>query len=412
MHDRLVEQLDLVDATLADAAGSIDPGQLVSAANVAARIRNRIDYPEDLSLVALAGGTGSGKSSLFNALLGIDAAEVGGMRPTTARALVSTPDERGVVLDGYIESLGDLARTTHAGMPELALIDLPDTDSVEIDHRLRVEALLPRLDAVVWVVDVEKYRDDLFHRGYIRKLLPYQSQFIFALNQVDRVPKAEVDGLAEDFAESLLEDGIEKPTVLAVAANPPLTPPVNIDALQLAMTKLAKGSVVEKLLVDLEQSVRFIAEATGGAGLDFERRWELERSQAAELAADGHLIAASRQLAAFFSHLAQEMSGPASEAALGLSAHIGEDLGSIVRSAEARLPEVAVPSRNRMRWRRRSEISDNGDLTPLREGHISTELDTLVDRSLRPQLRQRATVVSNLAVLAVSLAELRRSHGR
>src|SRR5699024_5539370 len=48
-------------------------------------LENRLDLGVDHTIVALAGGTGSGKSSTFNALSGLEFADVGVKRPTTAR---------------------------------------------------------------------------------------------------------------------------------------------------------------------------------------------------------------------------------------------------------------------------------------------------------------------------------------
>jgi GTP-binding protein EngB required for normal cell division len=362
--------------------------------------------------VALAGGTGSGKSSLFNVILDSESADVGGIRPTTSRALASTPEEAGAALEGYLDALGELSRTRHRGFAWLALIDLPDTDSVEVDHRLRVEALLPMVDAVVWVADVEKYRDDSLHRGFIRRLSTYQSQFLFVLNQSDRVPRAEIDDLTADFTQALEEDGISDPKVLAVAANPPLTPPAGVDDLRIELRKLVDGSVVEKMLIDLEQCVLALSTAGGGSGLDFEHRWASVRDAAAETALTGDLIGSSRSLATFFAAVAGELWGSVSETALELSAHIGEDLRSIALSMETSLLEEPAPVRLSWPWRRSRDRSEDEPARSARTQHLVDELDGLIDSSFRPELRQRAVVVANLAALAIAVAESRSSHSR
>src|SRR5690625_628137 len=50
-------------------------------------VRVRLAVGVDYTVVALVGGTGSGKSSLFNVLTGINFAEVGVKRPTTSEPL-------------------------------------------------------------------------------------------------------------------------------------------------------------------------------------------------------------------------------------------------------------------------------------------------------------------------------------
>ncbi len=98
------------------------------------------------------------------------------------------------------------SRTASSGPgPEwLCLIDLPDTDSIEVDHRLTVDGLLPRIDVVVWVVDPEKYRDASLHLGLIVPLSAYQSQFVFALNQVDRLSPEDAVAVSDDLALALV----------------------------------------------------------------------------------------------------------------------------------------------------------------------------------------------------------------
>ncbi|MDH3462770.1 MAG: 50S ribosome-binding GTPase [Acidimicrobiia bacterium] len=410
MHDRLIELLDLADAIVATAVGSVDPAILDRAASSAQRIRDRIDYPEDIALVALVGGTGSGKSSLFNRLLGSEAANVGGIRPTTSTPLVSTPEEKRHLIDGYLESMGDLDRTTHRGLPWLALVDLPDTDSVEIDHRLQVTSLVPKVDAVLWVADVEKYRDDALHRGFIRPLAAYQSQFLFVLNQTDRVPRAEVPELINDFKSALVDDGILEPVVIAVAANPPLRPPQNIDTLRLALETVTGNSVLARALTDLQLAVESLTEAGAGSSVDFDRRWLEVRDEAAVAASNGDLIGAGRRLAAFFSRLAEELWGGGADAALELSAHIGEDLRAIARSLELP-PQVDRSRPGRGRWRART----GGAPAPnslAGSDQVARELDGLVSAGLRPFLRQRADCVAQLTSLSVALSQLRSEAGR
>ncbi len=409
MHDRLIELLDNADATLASAVGFVSPDNLENPARIARRARSRLHYPEDVVVVALVGGTGSGKSSLFNVLLGSDLAGVGGIRPTTSRPLVSVPEELAGRLDAYIAGFGEVARTRHRNLPWICLIDLPDTDSVEVDHRLQVQSLLPMVDVVLWVADVEKYRDDSLHRGFIRPLRAYQSQFLFALNQVDRVPKAEIGDIVADFVKALEDDGISDPQVLAVAANPPLTPPGGIDELRTSLKNLGVGSVLDKMLVDLEQSIVALGDAGGASGLDFERRWGGVRDRAAHEALESDLIGASRHLSDFFADLSGQLWGPVAEAAMALSAHVGEDLRSFLRHVETQAITVTTKSK----WFRKVSGAGTPGTGPLvTEAEVVEYLDGLVNADLRPGLKDRAAVVANLASLAVAIAETRGAGDR
>ena len=66
--------------------GRLDDTVVAAAAAVVERAEARLRLSADHTVVALAGATGSGKSSTFNALCGLDLAAVGVRRPTTSWA--------------------------------------------------------------------------------------------------------------------------------------------------------------------------------------------------------------------------------------------------------------------------------------------------------------------------------------
>jgi len=86
-----------------------------------------------------------------------------------------------------LDRLGIAERVEQDQFPGLALLDATDVDSIELGHRAQVEALLPRIDAVIWVLDPDKYADPLLHEEFIRPLADSADQFLFVLNQVDRL---------------------------------------------------------------------------------------------------------------------------------------------------------------------------------------------------------------------------------
>ena len=63
-----------------------DPSTITRARAVSGRASERLRLSGEHTVVALAGSTGSGKSTLFNALVGDDVSPVGVRRPTTAKA--------------------------------------------------------------------------------------------------------------------------------------------------------------------------------------------------------------------------------------------------------------------------------------------------------------------------------------
>ena len=416
MYENLVGILDSADRTLASALSVVPPGQLDQAAHVILRLRHRIDYPEDLAVVALAGGTGSGKSSLFNQLLDSDAAEEGGVRPTTSKPLISVPRGRSNEIAGYFHWFDPADRASHERPEGVVLIDLPDTDSVETDHRLVVENLLPRVDAVVWVVDVEKYRDDSLHRGFLRRFAAHEGRFLFALNQVDRLRAAEVEEVAVDFRNALIEDGFSDPAVFPVAAGPPIGPPSGIDELRDGLETMAASSAPAKLMADLAETVSELIRIVGGAGTDFERRWAETREGAADVAVAGDHVGSGRLAAAFFSGLAGELTGEPSELALGISAHVGERLREMAMDAEAAVPPAPGrkgPDRRGGRlggWFRydRAGVDANRDR---RAAYVAERLDRYAGDLIRPALHRRAQAVADLSALVNAIENWRGTRG-
>ncbi|MEU0808728.1 GTPase [Streptomyces sp. NPDC005970] len=169
-------------------------------------------HPLGHTVVALAGATGSGKSTLFNALAGAYVSEAGIRRPTTAAPLACAWTDHA---DGLLDRLDiphrDRRRPAYPYDPTLrglVLLDLPDHDSAAAGHRERVDRLLGLVDAVVWVVDPEKYADAVLHERYLRPLAGYAEVTFVVLNQVDRLPGDAADQVLDDLRRLLDEDGL------------------------------------------------------------------------------------------------------------------------------------------------------------------------------------------------------------
>lgn len=193
----------------------LDTDVLAEAGKVLDEAATRRALPRSYTTVALAGATGSGKSSLFNALTGGRLSEVGMRRPTTA-APVACTWEAGRYSDGGPDGLLDrlgipqhARHRTHDGtLSGLILVDLPDHDSVAPGHREQVDRMLELVDAVVWVVDPEKYADALLHEGYLRQLAGHAEVTFVVLNQTDRLTRDAVDVVLDDLRRLLDEDGM------------------------------------------------------------------------------------------------------------------------------------------------------------------------------------------------------------
>ncbi|MFF0060941.1 GTPase [Streptomyces sp. NPDC005279] len=164
------------------------------------------------TVVAIAGATGSGKSTLFNALAQVPISETGLRRPTTSAPIACTWSEGSAGLLDRLAIPPRLRRRPLAGGDEelsgLVLVDLPDHDSAMVRHREQVDRLLALVDAVIWVVDPEKYADAALHERYLRPLAGHAEITFVVLNQVDRLSCDAADQVLDDLRRLLDEDGI------------------------------------------------------------------------------------------------------------------------------------------------------------------------------------------------------------
>lgn len=401
MHDALVGLLDKVDTAVAESAGVLDRSDVEIVAARARDTRLRLSYPESIVVVALAGGTGSGKSSLLNAAAGEEVALTGGIRPMTAAPLALVPEEGADALSGYLDELAITERVHHLGPQWLCLLDLPDNDSVEVAHRHQVDSLLPRVDMVVWVTDPEKYRDASLHRN-IAALAEYQEQLLFVLNQIDRVDRADLGMIAEDFAEALREDGIVDPDVITTAASPVAGPPIGIESLlgSLEAAVDRRRAVHGKALADLVVvSSRLVTSSSTAHAVDFEKRWAAEVASAVDLALAGRAAGGGHDLAAYISQLAAEMGGETEERLLDLAvdAH-----SAFLRCVAAQGSKSESPRSWRRRRRPRDEAGPDRD-------DLAAAVDAEIGGPIRDLLVQRGRAHAAITDLALTLGDLERS---
>jgi len=213
-------KLDQRLAALSEAAqlarGRLDD-ELVDAADaVVARAGRRLGLGVEATVAALAGPTGAGKSTLFNALAGSELARASHRRPTTSTATAAVWGEVGDELLDWLE-VGRRHRL--GGEPDgLVLLDLPDFDSVELAHRTEVERVVALADLMVWVVDPQKYADGVLHEHYLRPFAAYDEAMVVVLNQADRLEPAARAACVTDLGRLLAADGLKGLPVLAVSA--------------------------------------------------------------------------------------------------------------------------------------------------------------------------------------------------
>jgi len=120
------------------------------------------DFP---AIVALIGGTGTGKSTLFNSLAGSTISDVGVRRPCTLQPVLLVHEEALPPLQEYpFPDLNEESRPRYSShrddsLRHLILVDTPDFDSIETANRRIAEDLFILCDIAVLITSQEKYGD-------------------------------------------------------------------------------------------------------------------------------------------------------------------------------------------------------------------------------------------------------------
>jgi GTP-binding protein EngB required for normal cell division len=226
--DALVARFDGLGEFLNTVDGHLPAERLVAGHTLAERAGSRLALSRDHTVVALAGATGSGKSSLFNAIAHFDMSPVGVRRPTTgvtyacvwgsAEGATQLLDWIGVLPRHRFVRESALDGDDEAVLRGLVLLDLPDFDSVERSHRREVERLLGLVDLIVWIVDPQKYADRLVHTTYLREFRRHKEVTVVVFNQADRLAEADVPRVLADLRRLLENDGLAGVPVLASTA--------------------------------------------------------------------------------------------------------------------------------------------------------------------------------------------------
>jgi GTP-binding protein EngB required for normal cell division len=253
-------RLEALDAAVELARGRLDEADVDAAAAVVERAGVRLGLGLEATVVALAGPTGAGKSTLFNVLAGEELTRAGHRRPTTAAASAAIWGDVGDALLDWLE----VPRRFHRpGAPDgLVLLDLPDFDSVEASHRLEVDRVVGLTDLMVWVLDPQKYADGVLHERYLRPLAGHGEAMVAVLNQADRLDPAALRACVSDLEGLLRADGLAGVPVLAVSA----TTGMGVDALrdELQRRVAAREAALARLAADVDAVAAPLAAACGG----------------------------------------------------------------------------------------------------------------------------------------------------
>ena len=321
--------LERLRASLADAGLSLHlDGIFEQREAAAAAVRQIDDYIRprladlDAPLLAVVGGsTGSGKSTIVNALVGVATTRVGVIRPTTRQPiLVHSPVDAGwfasdrilpglARVRGRVSAAGtpasaagdtpeaarisELMLLEHEAVPRsLAIIDAPDIDSVADENRALAAQLLAAADLWLFVTTANRYADAVPWR-----LLEGAAARSITVGVVlNRVPPGATDEVLPDLRTMLADRGLADAPVFTIDEQP-------LDELGMLPAGAVDGprDWLEGIAGDRASRARIAARTLTGAISDLDRRvvriadarqQQLDWLDGAEAAADAHYQAA------------------------------------------------------------------------------------------------------------------------
>jgi hypothetical protein len=267
----LGSRIEGLDQAARAARGRLPDPVVDEADATVSRAVSRLGLTADHTVVALAGSTGSGKSSTFNGLAGVELSSVGVRRPTTSWATACVWGKVGAeeLLDWLgiaprhqimRDSLLDLGKEDSA-LQGVVLLDLPDHDSTEVSHHLEVNRLIELTDLMIWVLDPQKYADAAVHNRYLRPLASHKSVMLIVLNHIDEVVEDRRQSMLDDVRRLVDADGLDGVPVLATSARTG----EGIDALRSEIQRRVKAKSVTRSRVeaDIKDASTRLQQASG-----------------------------------------------------------------------------------------------------------------------------------------------------
>jgi GTP-binding protein EngB required for normal cell division len=251
------------------AAGVLPDESLDDVLQVLDRASSRRSLSAEHTVVGFFGATGSGKSSLFNAVSGKEIATAAVRRPTTTEPLAGVWGVEGS--EPLLDWLEVQSRHAAAPVPGFAddgtgliLLDLPDFDSTRAANREIVQRMVGLVDVLVWVLDPQKYADAAVHHDFLAPLSSHGAVTIVVLNQVDRLPEHDVRPVLESLKGILVRDGLAKVQVLGASA----VLGTGVDKVRAAIrqTAMQRQAISQRLAADVTRAAALLAEASGTAG--------------------------------------------------------------------------------------------------------------------------------------------------
>lgn len=319
--------------------GRVPETVLLDAAETLERLSQRRELSTEHTVIGFFGATGSGKSTLFNAIAGQNIALSAPTRPTTSTVQAAIWEAEGSeeLLDwlgidkrvypqtqalaaegeategneaggnnkatGNNKSAGGVAapnavtepapglfnriRRAVGGRGEmrtrtggLILLDMPDFDSVTTTNRDLAARMMRYVDVLVWVVDPQKYADAVIHRDFMVPLAASGAQALCVLNQADKLAPAEVPTVLASLTRLLQAEGTEAHLLAApIAVSARTGEGVDVLRALLAQVAAAKSLSLQRTDAQLHATASQLRTYAGGEGTVLAGAYALEAEQ-------------------------------------------------------------------------------------------------------------------------------------
>ena len=140
-------------------------------------------------VICVIGGTGTGKSTIFNSMASMEISRVGVRRPCTMNAVILAHEKYGEALsmapfsfDGK-DREAELLLVSNSELENVILVDTPDFDSVALENRSVAHRFLVMSDMIFFVTSQEKY-GDLACRKMLEEARVWGKHILIAFNKV------------------------------------------------------------------------------------------------------------------------------------------------------------------------------------------------------------------------------------
>ena len=307
--------------------GRVPETVLLDAAETLERLSQRRELSTEHTVIGFFGATGSGKSTLFNAIAGQNIALSAPTRPTTSTVQAAIweaegseelldwlgidkrvyPQTQALAAEGEATedngAGGGVAAPTAGAEPApglfsrirravggrgemrtrtggLILLDMPDFDSVTTTNRDLAARMMRYVDVLVWVVDPQKYADAVIHRDFMVPLAASGAQALCVLNQADKLAPAEVPAVLASLTRLLQAEGTDAHLLAAPIAVSARTGE-GVDVLRdlLAQVAAAKSLSLQRTDAQLHATASQLRTYAGGEGAVLAGAYALDAEQ-------------------------------------------------------------------------------------------------------------------------------------